>query len=70
MGTLKIALVIGLPFSAIAAVMAYVITLDEYSHHFAEKSKAIHPALGTAFFTFLFFVILTVILAFLLPYVV
>jgi len=48
--------------------MAYVITLEEYSHHFAQRNKASRPAFKVALLTFLFFIILTVILGLLLSH--
>jgi hypothetical protein len=59
---LEIVLVIGLPFSALASVMAYMITFREYSHHFVDRREAISKALGTALSALVFFVSLTVAL--------
>jgi hypothetical protein len=56
---LKIIVVVGLPCSAIAGLMAYVITFNEYSHHFAEKRDAVKQSLEAAGVTFLFFLLLT-----------
>jgi hypothetical protein len=53
-------LALGLPLSAIAAAMAYIITWEEYSHHFAEKEEVGPPAREAAVVTFMVFAILTV----------
>jgi len=68
MNTFKIVLVVGLPCSAIASLMAYVTTLEEYAHHFVDKSKARRSAFEVALSTFLFFGVLTVILGLLLSH--
>jgi ABC-type amino acid transport system permease subunit len=63
---LEIVLVIGLPLSAAASLMAYIITLQEYSHHFVDKSNATKQAFEAALSTFIFFVLMTVALGLLL----
>lgn len=50
-------------FSPFAAFIAYVISLDEYQHHFASKKEAKRQALQTAIFTFVVFAALGIILA-------
>ncbi len=42
-------------FSALAALMAYLITYEEYTHHFTERRKVIRAALEAAVVAFLFF---------------
>jgi hypothetical protein len=43
-------------FSPFAAIIAYIITYDEYQHHLDKKS-AKKQALQSAFFTFVVFII-------------
>jgi hypothetical protein len=38
---LKIIAIVGFASSTIAGLMAFFITFNEYSHHFAEKSDAL-----------------------------
>ncbi|HUD45040.1 MAG TPA: hypothetical protein VMR41_05835 [Patescibacteria group bacterium] len=42
-------------FSPLAGIIAFIITYDEYQHHFDSK-KAKRQALRMAFFTFLVFI--------------
>ncbi|MDI6864480.1 MULTISPECIES: hypothetical protein [Thermodesulfovibrio] len=46
-----------LPFSIIAAVMVYLITYNEYMHHYTTKKEPRKIALETAIFTFVFFIV-------------
>jgi len=43
-------------FSPLAAIIAYIITYDEYNHHLDKKS-ARKQSLQSAFFTFIVFII-------------
>ena len=54
-------------FSTMAAVMAYLITYQEYRHHFPDKRDIKKAALRTGGFTFLLFLFLGMLLAILLP---
>ncbi|HWA51969.1 MAG TPA: hypothetical protein VG895_02885 [Patescibacteria group bacterium] len=54
---------ITITFSPFAGFIAYVVSLDEYQHHFASKSAARKQALQTAIFTSAVFLILGVILS-------
>lgn len=65
---LKIIVAVGLPCSAIAGLMAYVITFNEYSHHFAERRDAVKQSLEAAGVTLLFFVALTAAISFFITY--
>jgi purine-cytosine permease-like protein len=56
-------LLIGLIFSLIAAIMAYLTTYAEYERHFPDRRKARNIALESAVVFFIFFVILTIALA-------
>jgi len=57
--TFEISLVIGLFFGLIGAIMAFLITYEEYSHHYADKRKSFKHAIQTAIFTFAVFLVLT-----------
>jgi len=50
-------------FSAIAGVMALMISYEEYNHHFSMKTESLKLALKTAFSSFIFFLVLGIILA-------
>lgn len=54
-------------FSILAAIMAYLITYQEYRHHFPDKRDIKKAALRTGGFTFLLFLFLGMLLAILLP---
>jgi small neutral amino acid transporter SnatA (MarC family) len=54
-------------FSPIAALMAYLITYAEYSHHYSDRGPVIREALRTAIFTLLVFFVLGTALSFILP---
>jgi hypothetical protein len=56
---LKIIAIVGFASSTIAGLMAYFITFNEYSHHFAEKRDAVKQSLEAAGVTFLFFALST-----------
>ena len=60
---LEIALIIGLPFSILASLIAFIITYGEYSHHFAEKNKIFKHSIEAGLFAFVFFVILIIVIA-------
>jgi len=64
----KIIILVGLSSSAIAGLMAYVITFNEYSHHFAERRDAVKQSLEAGGVTFLFFVVLTAAIDFFITY--
>ena len=54
--------------SPLAAIMAFLITYEEYRQHFPEKKIVIKKALETAAFTLIFFLALGVFLAIILPF--
>lgn len=56
---------LGIIFGFIASVMAYLITYNEYQKHQFPRSKLIKVSLESAIFTFIFFLILSVILGYL-----
>jgi hypothetical protein len=49
---------IGLTFSALAALAAFLITYEEWSHHYPSKREPLKHALEAAIVAFLVFVIL------------
>lgn len=50
-----IPILIGLMFCPIAAAMAFVITYEEYSHHYADRQKSLRFAFEVAIVTFIVF---------------
>jgi len=54
---------IGVIFSILGAVMAYLITYQEYVHHYKDKGDAIRASMRTAVMTFIVFIGLSVFLA-------
>jgi len=61
-----ITLIIGLVFSPIAAIMAFLITYNEYQRHYPTKTKPRRMALEVAIITFVFFLVLSVVIGWLL----
>jgi Trk-type K+ transport system membrane component len=53
--------------SLLGAAMAFVITYEEYAHHYREKKRVLKKALEAAFFTLFFFLALGLLLAIMLP---
>ena len=60
---MRVGLVLWLPFSLLAALMAYLITYDEYRRHFPDRRRAILEAARTAAVTLLFFLLAGVLLS-------
>ena len=61
-----ITLIIGLTFSPIAAIMAFLITYNEYRRHYSTETKPRKMALEVAIVTFVFFLALSVVIGWLL----
>ena len=57
---------IGVLFSPFAALAAFLIFYDEYSHHYSNRKEPLKIALEAAAFTFVVFVILGVLAGLLL----
>jgi len=55
-------LLIGLVFSPIAGLMAFLITYHEYQRHYADKQQPLRIALEAALFTFAFFMIVSAVM--------
>jgi len=62
MQNLAIVLVFGIPLSLIAATMVFLISYNEYQHHFFNKKRAINISLESALFTLGFFAILLLVI--------
>jgi tetrahydromethanopterin S-methyltransferase subunit C len=58
-----ISILIGLIFSPIAAAMAFLITYEEYSHHYTDKKKSLKVAFEAAIFTLIIFGILSLLVS-------
>lgn len=54
--------------SPIAALMAYLITYEEYRHHFPNARQAARQSMPTAIFTFVIFVALGLLTTAFLPW--
>lgn len=59
-------ILIGLTMSPLAGAMAFLITYEEYSHHFSDKKIPLKVAFETAIFTFIIFGILSLIVSLLI----
>jgi len=57
----KLFLIIGLIFSPIAAIMAFIITYEEYRRHYTEKQKPFRIAINSAIVTFIVFMGMTIL---------
>ena len=55
-------------FSILAAIIAFLITYQEYAHHYPDKRDVLKAALRTGGFTFTFFFALGLLLAMTLPF--
>lgn len=54
----------------LAAVIAYLVSYQEYSRHLPDKHRVIRISLGIAAASFLFFLALGAVLALALPYII
>jgi len=61
-GLLAIFLIIDTGFSFMAGLMSFLITYQEYSHHFKEKKKIIKLSLQAGFVSF-FIILMTSLIA-------
>jgi len=55
-------LLIGLFFSPLAGLCAFLITYHEYQRHYTDKHQPLRIALEAALFTFAFFMIVSVVI--------
>jgi hypothetical protein len=63
----SILLVTGTVFSVLAGLVAFLISYNEMVHHYMDKKKPLTQAFQTGSLTFLFFMAITLVLAFGLP---
>ena len=56
--------VLGIMFAPLAGLCAFVITFNEYVHHFPDRKKAVRLAAKTGFAAFLFFSVLLAVAGF------
>jgi hypothetical protein len=68
MGLAKAIFCIAAILSLLAAIMAFLITYEEYKRHYPDKRRVLKKALETAIFTFVFFLFLGLLLAIILPF--
>ncbi len=61
-------LIIAVPMSIIAAVMAFIITYEEYRHHYPDKRMAIKHGVETAVITMLALIVIVLIFSFFCRY--
>jgi len=54
-------------FSPIAALMAFLITYGEFSHHYADRGRVFREALQMAVFALVVFLLLGLVASFILP---
>jgi hypothetical protein len=57
----KLFFIIGLIFSPIAAIMAFIITYEEYKRHYTAKQKPFRIALNSAIVTFIVFMLISIL---------
>jgi len=68
MGLTKTIFGIAVILSLLAAAMAFLITYGEYAHHYPNKRDVLKAALEAAGFTFVFFLVLGLLLGLILPF--
>jgi len=60
--SINLAIIFGLILSPLAALMAFLITFEEYKHHYPDNSVPLKTALEVAVVTFLFFFIVSILI--------
>ncbi len=63
---MQIAFIVGIVFSPLAAVSAFIITYGEYSHHYSSKKEPLKLAWEAAIFTFVTFLVTIGLVGFLI----
>ena len=61
MVTINLFILFGLGFGGLAALCAFVITYEEWSHHYASNSEPLKHALKAAIAAFIVFMLLMVL---------
>ena len=59
--TFYLLFIVGLIFGSLGAIMAYLITYKEWMHHYPTKKEPRKMALETAIFTFIFFMLVALL---------
>jgi hypothetical protein len=59
--TVRLALVLGLIFSPLAGLMAFVITYEEYQHHYPDRRRVMRASAEAGVTTFVVFLLLSLI---------
>ncbi|MCL4393190.1 hypothetical protein M1145_03575 [Patescibacteria group bacterium] len=57
-------IVIGIIFAPIAGILAFIISFEEYKHHYTNIKDSLKIPLQIALITFLFFIFIFLILSF------
>jgi ferric iron reductase protein FhuF len=60
-------LVMGFIFAFLAAIFAYMISYEEYRHHYPVGNQAARMSLWAAFYAFLIFAIITILIILVMP---
>jgi hypothetical protein len=68
MGLAKTIFCIAAILSLLAAIAVFLITYEEYKHHYPDKRRVLKTALEPAVFTLIFFLALGLLLAIILPF--
>jgi ABC-type antimicrobial peptide transport system permease subunit len=66
MDGIKIAVLIGLIFSPLAAFLAFLLTYNEYSHHYSDNKMPMKHSIEAGVFTFIVFMIISVLIGWVL----
>jgi RsiW-degrading membrane proteinase PrsW (M82 family) len=66
----RLSLAISLIFAPLASGMAYLITYGEYIHHYPDKKQPVKMAIQAALVTFVFFIVLSLVVGFILENIV
>lgn len=65
----KIFFAMGLVFSPLAAIMAFIITYEEYARHYDNKKKPFQLAFSTAIVAFSTFMIISIVMGYLFSHI-
>ena len=60
---------IGIVFGIVASIMAFLITYEEYVHHYIGRQEPLRASFQTALFAFIVFVALSLIVGWLFSHV-
>jgi len=62
MDGIRISIFIGLVFSPLAALMAFLMTYNEYSHHYSDNKIPLKRSIEAGVFTFIVFMIISALI--------